>query len=97
MINHANWDDREDEMDNISGTNTHRHSMECPNCRSNTWSFCCFIPDFKTGRIIEGCNECDKRVKKIWDRENVKVSTIITVMVLGSICVAGFLAGFFIR
>jgi hypothetical protein len=92
-----NWDDREDTLDEFSGINKIRHSMECPNCRSNTWSFCCFIPDFKTGRITEGCNECDKRAKKIWDRENVKVSTAITVIVLGGIGVMGFILGHFLR
>jgi preprotein translocase subunit Sss1 len=90
------WDDREDELDEISNTNKIRHSMECPNCRSNTWSFCCFIPDFKKGKITEGCNECNKRVKKIWDRENIKISTAVTVIVLGVIGLIGFAIGYLI-
>ena len=100
LINHANWDDRERdyiEEANNSGVNFNRHNLECPNCRSNTWSFMCFIPDFKTGRIMEGCNECDQRVKKIWDRENIKSSTAVTVMVLGGIACVGFILGFFLR
>jgi hypothetical protein len=100
LINHANWDDRERdyiEEANNSGVNFNRHSMECPNCRSNTWSFMCFIPDFKTGRIMEGCNECNQRAKKIWDRENIKASTAVTCLVICGIACVGFVLGFFLR
>ena len=38
-----NWDDRESKLDEKTEINKIRHSMECPNCRSNTWSFCCFV------------------------------------------------------
>ena len=92
-----NWDDKEDELDDITDINMFRHGRECPNCRSVTWSFCCFIPDFKKGNIVEGCNECDKRAKKIWDRENMKISSLITVIVLGGIGLIGGLIGYFLR
>ena len=53
------WDDREDKLDERVGQNKVRHSMECPHCRSRTWSFLRFQPDFGKGKIIEGCDECD--------------------------------------
>ncbi len=90
------WDDREDKLDDISKTNVWRHSMECPNCRSRTWSFCCFIPDFKTGRIKEGCNECDEKAKSIWSRE-ANTSSSIGFIVIGVIGVIGFVAGYLIK
>lgn len=89
-----NWDDREDELDGISKTNMFKHSMECPNCRSQTWSFCCFIPDFKTGRIKEGCNECDDKVKNIWSRESTSPSSAIGFIVIGIVGIIGFVVGF---
>ena len=49
-----NWDDKESKLDEKTEINKIRHGMECPNCRSNTWSFCCFVPDFKKGDIKEG-------------------------------------------
>lgn len=91
------WDEREKdwkEQENPMNPNFHRHSMECPNCRSNTWSFLCFIPDFKTGRMSEGCNECDKRASTIWARENIKSSTLVTGIVLGGIGLIGFSVGY---
>jgi|TARA_B110000263_G_C15253371_1_gene485231 hypothetical protein len=92
-----NWDDREDKLDDISNTNVWRHSMECPNCRSQTWSFCCFIPDFKTGRIKEGCNECDDKAKSIWTRESTPVNGAIGFVVIGVIGVIGFIAGYLLK
>ena len=47
------WDDKEDKLDEQSGQNKWRHSMECPQCRSRTWSFLRFQPDFGKGKIIE--------------------------------------------
>jgi hypothetical protein len=90
------WDDREDTLDEFSGTNKIRHSMECPNCRSNTWSFCCFIPDFKTGKIAEGCNECDKNTKGIWDRENMTGGTKTTIIILVTVGMIGGIIGYFL-
>lgn len=91
-----NWDDRESKLDEKTETNKIRHSMECPNCRSNTWSFCCFVPDFKKGDIKEGCNECDQDAKRIWDREKHLGSGVTGIIALGGSFVIGILLGWFL-
>lgn len=97
MNDDMDWDDKEDKLDEMSKTNMWKHSMECPNCRSRTWSFCCFIPDFKTGRINEGCNECDEKAKMIWSREITNPSSVIGFIVIGTVGIIGFVAGFLLK
>lgn len=92
----GNWDEKEDNMDRKDSVNSWRHGRECPNCRSVTWSFCCLIPDFKTGGIDEGCNECDDKVKGIWDRENITGGVKSTVIILGVVCSIGIAVGYFL-
>ena len=90
------WDDREDKLDERVGQNKVRHSMECPHCRSRTWSFLRFQSDFGKGKIIEGCDECDEDAKRMWDRERKAGSASTGMIALGVCFVVGLLAGWFL-